>query len=179
MIFRNVWGFFVRTVLVLSVCGAVVPTAQAFDKPTSLSVIVASDFSPYSFTGPNGEPIGYIKDLWDLWARRNGVAVTYRPMDWRAGREAVATGTADVVGSMQNVGADGRLTLSAQSIALIPFHAFYNADVSEIIDAGSLKNVTVGAVEEGGCYDWLQRSGIPHIRTYPSITALVDSIRLG
>lgn len=179
MILRKVWLFLIRTARVLTVLGVALPIAPAFGKPAALSVVIASDYAPYSFATPAGEASGAIKELWDLWAQRTGVAVTYRSTDWRTGWDLVENGGADIVAGLPRVRADRRLIHSARALASIPFHAFRNAGVAGLTDDGSLDSFTIGAVGGGRCHDWLQRNGFRHLRTYQSFTALLDSVGRG
>lgn len=160
-------------------CGVVAPCAQAFEPPARLRVALADDNAPYSFTTAQGEPRGYVKDLWELWSQRTGVAITFQPMHWPAGVELVKFGGADVIAALPKGTADPSLRLSAQELAKVPQHVFYNRDIGDIADVDDLAPFTVGVVATGSCDSFMRRNDVAHLRPYPSINALVDAVARG
>ena len=67
---------------------------------TGIVVAQEADMAPMSFTGLNGEPKGYIIDLWRKWSAETGVPVHFHLVDWKDTLTAVRDGKADVHGGL-------------------------------------------------------------------------------
>lgn len=155
------------------------PPAVAFEKPTSLAVAIADNFSPYSFVSDGGDPRGYVKDLWDLWARRTGVAVRILPMEWPRELDELRAGRVDVLGAVPKGPEDDAMDYSAEPLAAVDHLAFYDQDIADVIDADSLQRYTVGVVSGGNCHRWLLHNRVFGVRAYPGFSALLDGFQRG
>ena len=69
-------------------------------KDTGLVIAQEADMAPMSFTGLNGQPKGYIIDLWRKWSAETGIPVTFLLTDWGETLTAVRDGRADVHGGL-------------------------------------------------------------------------------
>lgn len=76
--------------------------SEIFEPYQKRGIVVAqeSDMAPMSFRGPNGEPTGYIIDLWRKWSAETGVPVRFHLVDWVDTLSAVRDGQADVHGGL-------------------------------------------------------------------------------
>src|SRR5258708_4236806 len=68
-----------------------------FSPPARLTVVTDDNYPPYLFRTEDGSLQGIIKEKWDLWSARTGVAVTLEGMAWTKAQEAVQNGRADVI----------------------------------------------------------------------------------
>lgn len=75
---------------------------QVMMKYRQKGIVVAqdSDMAPMSFTGFDGQPKGFIIDLWNKWTAETGIPVTYYLVDWADSIAAVRDGRADVHGGL-------------------------------------------------------------------------------
>lgn len=87
---------------VLLPCGSLAGPDDLFEPYREKGIVVAqeSDMAPMSFTGPNGQPKGYIIDLWLKWSAKTGVPVRFYLVDWADTLTAVRDGKADVHGGL-------------------------------------------------------------------------------
>ena len=69
---------------------------SAATRPESITVVVASDYPPYSI-GSGADVQGILKDNWDLWSARTGITVNLQAIDWAKAQQAVLEGRADVI----------------------------------------------------------------------------------
>ena len=69
---------------------------SAATRPESITVVVASDYPPYSI-GSGAALQGILKDNWDLWSARTGITVNLQAIDWAEAQQAVLEGRADVI----------------------------------------------------------------------------------
>ncbi len=61
------------------------PSAADFVPPKTLTIGLDDNYAPYSFRPEHGEVQGIMRDLWDLWSRRTGVALRYQRSTGRSG----------------------------------------------------------------------------------------------
>lgn len=62
-----------------------------------LRVVTDNNYPPYVFPGPDGNPQGYVVDLWKLWEEKTGASVDFRAMQWADAQRAILDGRADVI----------------------------------------------------------------------------------
>jgi ABC-type amino acid transport substrate-binding protein len=142
-------------------------SAQDFVPPKTLTVTLHQDFAPYSFRPENGAVQGIMRDLWDLWSVRTGVAVQYVAVD-RDGRLGLLDqGRADVAGNI--LATDARTEnylLSTTSAIGLDVAIFFDRDISGITGVESLDGFTVGVMAGGNCAEWLRARAINRLREY-------------
>ncbi len=63
----------------------------------SLRVVTDNNYPPYVISNADGQPEGYIVDLWRLWERKTGVQVEFKAMQWADAQRAMHDGQADVI----------------------------------------------------------------------------------
>ncbi len=146
--------------------------AAGFVPPASLTVALDDDYAPYSFAAEHGDAQGIVRDLWELWSKKTGVAVRYRVTP-RVERMAMLDhGQADVVGFvMSTEQRESRYLLALAPVAKIDAAIFFGRDIQGIAGPDSLAGFTVGVTENGSCAEWLAAHGITRLRSYPSWTA--------
>ncbi|WP_448212264.1 transporter substrate-binding domain-containing protein [Colwellia sp. MEBiC06753] len=76
--------------------------AQAIAEPTTISppkkqfnIAFSTDSYPYQFIDDQGKPAGVMKDVWSLWANKQGVEVNFVTGNWHQTLEAVLTRKVD------------------------------------------------------------------------------------
>lgn len=75
---------------------------ESFEPYRETGIIVAQEanMAPMSFKEVNGEPKGYIIDLWRKWSAETGIPVHFYLVDWADTLTAVRDGKADVHGGL-------------------------------------------------------------------------------
>lgn len=63
----------------------------------SLTVVGDENYPPYLFKDDDGNTVGYLVDLWDLWQQKTGVEVNLVPTAWVNAQARVLHGDADVI----------------------------------------------------------------------------------
>ncbi len=66
------------------------------DVSGDLIVAISNHYPPISMLGVDGQPSGYIVDLWKEWSKQTGREIQFRASSWKETIEAVKSGEADV-----------------------------------------------------------------------------------
>ena len=171
-----------RSLLVLSIL-AFAPWLSAadasFTAPRKVVVVSDDNYPPYLFRGPDGALQGIIRDKWELWSRRTGVAVEVMGTNWVAAQDAVLRGDADVIEALSQTPARARLYEFPVSPATIQARVYFHKSISGIKDAPSMRGFTVAAKAGSACADWLKANGVGSIRAYPDSPGLVAAAAAG
>ena len=149
---------------------------EPWDGPERIVVAVDDNYPPYIFRDDTGRVQGILKDLWDLWSERTGVAVDLVASDWAEAQRRMAAGQADVIDTMFRTEARERLYAFSAPYATIDVPLFFHRDLSGIVDITSLRGFTVGVKDGDACVEWLSHRGITDIRPYPSYEAVVAAL---
>ena len=155
-------------------------TADEFTPPTHLTLSMEDDYAPYSFRPENGAVQGIMRDLWDLWSSKTGVALTFIPVGRDRRLQMLDEGTADVSGFV--VGTEERLEkylLAPAPAEQIQVVIFFDRDITGIGSVQSLEGFTVGVMDRGTCAEWLAKQGVPRLRNYASWDALYTAAARG
>ena len=149
--------------------------ANAAPAPTSIRVVLDDNYPPYIFRDSSGRMQGILKDLWDLWQQRSGIAVDFRPMDWGKARDMMESGQADVIDTIFETEARRKIYDFSRPYATIEVPIFFHQSISGIKDATSIKGFTVGVKDGDACIDFLKANGIDEFKRYASYEAEVKA----
>lgn len=175
-------GFGIAT-LVLWLLAAVPVAAQStadFVPPKSLTIALDDNYAPYSFRPEHGEVQGIMRDLWDLWAKRTGVAVQFEAIERSKRLKALDAGLVDVAGYV--VGTESRAEkylMAPVPPVEIDMVVFFDRDISGIAGVESLEGFTIGVMGNGSCAEFLTSHGITTLRSYPNWEALFTAAARG
>lgn len=160
-------------------CDVTMAWAEAIP-PKTLSVVLADNVGPARrMTDGTGAAQGYLRELWELWGRRNGVSVTFLNVELAEGLQALRDGRVDVMGALPaNLAAPG-IWPSAHELTTVSYHAFSRLDLHEIRNASDLMLLAVGVVENTGCAGWLRTLGHRNLHFYSSYPALLNAAEKG
>jgi PAS domain S-box-containing protein len=144
-----------------------------FVPPKTLVIALDDNYAPYSFRPENGAVQGIMRDLWDLWSRRTGVAVRYEAIERSKRLAALDSGRVDVAGYL--VGSESRS--EAYLMAPVPpveidIVVFFDRAISGIAGVESLDGFTIGVMGNGSCAEFLEAHGVKQLRVYPDWEAL-------
>ena len=148
---------------------------NAAPAPTSIRVVLDDNYPPYIFRDAGGQVQGIVKDLWDLWQKRTGIIVDFRPMDWGKARAAMEGGQADVIDTIFASEERRKLYDFSRPYATIDVPIFFHQSIGGITDAASLRGFTVGVKDGDACIDHLKAHGVTNLRHYASYEAAVKA----
>ena len=149
--------------------------ALADARQSAITVVLDDNYPPYVFRNSAGEVQGILKDRWDLWSKRTGIAVNLQATDWAKAQHIMRSGRADVIDTIF-VTDERKKTLDfSPPYANIDVLVFFHKSISGIVDAESLKGFSVGVKDGDACIDNLQSHGIVNLIKYPSYESLVSA----
>ena len=72
-------------------------------KTDALLISMDRAYPPMTFLNNQGNPAGFLVDLWRLWSKKTGLSIRFRENNWKDSLEAIRNGEADVhVGLFKN-----------------------------------------------------------------------------
>lgn len=163
-----------QTLAAATLCLALVAAAPAA-APQRLVVVADDHYPPYLFRDDDGRLQGIVKDTWELWSSKTGIAVEVRGMDWASAQQSVIDGKADVIED---------LALTPERAALFEFSAghastqarlYFNRSIGGIHGADEIRDFEVGAKEGSTCAGWLRDHGARRLRMYTDSEMLVQA----
>lgn len=96
--------FIVCLILAATICRAeeeFEPTKAEMYRAEGVTVVLPDDREPFSFMDADGKRTGYLPELWQAWAKHNGIEVRYEFMDDAAALEAMAANATDIHGGLR------------------------------------------------------------------------------
>ena len=161
--------------VVLTLFGGMAPACAqpAAVKPAAITVVLDDNYPPYIFRNSAGELQGILKDQWELWSRRSGIAVNLVATDWAKAQQIMRSGQADVIDTIFDTAERRKALDFSKPYVNIDVMVFFHKSISGIVDADSLKGFTIGVKDGDACIDLLQRHGVAGMLRYPSFDALV------
>lgn len=163
--------------VVLTLFGGMAPACAqpAAVKPAAITVVLDDNYPPYIFRNSAGELQGILKDQWELWSRRSGIAVNLVATDWAKAQQIMRSGQADVIDTIFDTAERRKALDFSKPYVNIDVMVFFHKSISGIVDADSLKGFTIGVKDGDACIDLLQRHGVAGMLRYPSYDALVKA----
>ncbi|MEW6165963.1 MAG: EAL domain-containing protein [Pseudomonadota bacterium] len=150
-------------------------TAAVAAPPSSIKVVTDDNYPPYIFRGADGQLKGILKDTWDLWEKRTGIAVELIGTSWIEAQNIMRSGQADVIETMFETDERKKLYDFSRPYAAIEVAIFFDSSISGITDAASLEGFTLGVKDGDACIEYLNNHGIVDLKRYPSYEALVKA----
>jgi diguanylate cyclase (GGDEF)-like protein/PAS domain S-box-containing protein len=152
--------------------------ARAFTPPATLTVVTDENYPPYLFRGDDGRLQGILKDKWDLWSARTGVAVRVEGMDWSLAQHLVQKGQADILEAVALTPQRAKLYEFSPPYSEVDARVYFHRSVSVSSHPASLAGFAVGAKEGSACGRLLADKGVA-VRGYPGSEAVVAAAIAG
>ena len=89
--------FFLLLLIILMVTGCSFGSQSSDTNKNKIVIGIDESFAPMGFRDENGEIVGFDVDLAKEAARRLGVKVEFKPIDWAKKREEITSGSIDVI----------------------------------------------------------------------------------
>ncbi|MFE8032602.1 ATP-binding protein [Thiohalocapsa marina] len=158
--------------VLLALC---LPTGLApAGEPDALRVVGDKNYPPYLFLDPDGEPRGYLVDLWQLWEQKTGIPVALHATTWGEAQRRVLSGEADVIENIFHTPAREALYDFSAPYATLPTAIYAHESIQGLRDIDSLRGLRVGVLEGDVCVEHLQQHGIDDLNLLPSYRALIQ-----
>ncbi len=152
------------------------PCVAEAPKPTGRSplvVVLDDNYPPYIFRDANGDLRGILPDQWALWARKTGVAVDLKAMEWAEAQRFMQEGRADVIDTLFYTEERAKAYAFTPPYAHIEVPVYAHRALGGISDIASLKGFTIGVKAGDAVIGHLTRRGIDTLKEYPSYEAVI------
>lgn len=179
---RNQKRCFLLPQFVIQWVGVLVVAFAAFGAhaaPKAVRVVSDNNYPPYLFLGPDGQPRGYIVDLWKLWEKKTGIHVDLEPMQWSAAQAAMRGGNADVVDMIFDTPERDGLYRFSPPYSTQTVGIYVDHTIQGIRDPRSLRGFQVGVERGDACVDKLHHLGIDNLSLYPNYQAILAAAQSG
>lgn len=163
----------VLAALVFAVALQISTACHGADAPKEIAVVLTNDFAPYSFQeSGSDQPRGVLRDLWDLWSRKTGIAVRFLVKNWGYLKpEPIPT----VYGTVAYTVAREGLYAFGPNPVSVPMYLYADRETGGVTNLSDLRGRAVGVVGKASCYAWLMDHNITRLELFPSFTAIVQA----
>jgi len=168
--------FFVM-ILVASAC----PMSQASEKPKDrLRINLRKDLPPLSFLNVDGQPAGFLVDMWKLWAEKTGQKIEIRVSAWKDTVESFKNGSADIHGAIFFSEERSQWMIFSQPFYELSMCVFFLKSKGVIRTIRELSGQETGVIE-GTAHIEALRKNYPEIKIVPfdNIEELIHAAREG
>jgi len=167
LLFRFTLAFALTVLLPLRA----LPGVQAAE----VHVVSDDNYPPYIFRAENGQPQGYLVDLWQLWERKTGIRVRLTATAWDEAQRMLLAGEADVIDAIYRTPArEPHYDFSAPYVSL-PVGIFAHNSISGIHDTASLRGFEIGAQAGDACIEKLQQAGVGTLVRFANYAELIGA----
>lgn len=93
-------GLLIHVSSIISVCHAAPLMDETWYREHGVRVVNQPDAAPMSFRDSDGNPKGFVIDLWKEWSKATGIPVTFHFATWGTSFKGVASGEYDILGGL-------------------------------------------------------------------------------
>jgi diguanylate cyclase (GGDEF)-like protein/PAS domain S-box-containing protein len=163
-------------VCLLSLLALVSPCqAQEQTASASIRVVLDDNYPPYIFRDSEGKLQGILRDTWDLWSKKTGIAVQLDGMDWGKAQKEMEAGHADVIDTIFETEKRLKIYDFSRPYATIEVPIFFDKEIGGISGIETLRGFTIGVKDGDACVERLVAGGIKNLKSYPSYEMLVTA----
>ena len=169
---------YILIILFVSVFAA--STGMAHSPPKQVVVAVGTDSIPYYFLDQENLPAGLVVDIWNIWARRTGIKVVFKPVPFYQTLIAVQNGEADVhAGCFFSQERSKTLDFIAP-VVKVRTHFFIKKNILGVKQLEDLRGFRIGIIKGDAAIDYLKQK-LPDatLSVYPDNQALFDAVKSG
>lgn len=145
----------------------------------SLRVVTDNNYPPYVISNTDGQPEGYIVDLWRLWEKKTGVRVEFKAMQWAEAQRAIHDGQADVIDMIFRTPVREQLYDFSPPYATLPVNIYVDASIHGVREAKELAGFTVGVQRGDACADKLASMGLYAMAAYANYSSILAAAQTG
>ncbi len=171
------WARVVRfLILAVAVFGAGGLTAESA-KPTAIRVVLDNNYPPFTFIDGEGVLQGILIDQWRLWEKKTGITVELHGMDWGQALKRMQAGEFDVIDTVFWTEQRARYFDFTKAYQKIEVPIFFDAEISGITDARSLRGFPVGVKAGDAAISLLRENGVETLLPFESYEAILKAAK--
>jgi two-component system sensor histidine kinase/response regulator len=124
--------------------------------PAMIKLSCGNDSAPYQFMNAEGQPDGFLVDLWKEWSDRTGIKVEFVLSDWNATLENIKTGITDGHTGLFYDASRADLMDFASKQYLSKVYFWVHNDFAHIKDVKQLRPFRVGVIKGDYAVDFIR-----------------------
>jgi PAS domain S-box-containing protein len=164
------------TILLLTVMlGAGLPGGAPQAAPERIRVIGDDNFPPYLFLNADGQPEGYLVDLWRLWEQKTGIPVDLNATAWAEAQATLLRGDADVIETLYRTPAREQHYAFSAPYSTQRSYVYAHHSISGVSSPSTLKGFQIGVEEGDACGEMLAARGIVTLQYYRDYSQLIQA----
>ena len=155
-------------------------TASAQDTKKSYRIAINHASDPYHFINESGEADGMLVELWQLWAKKQAVAVEFVPLSSQKAIQQTQSGEVDIyAGLFQNAEVESQLDLS-EAFFRQNSHLFLHRSIANIKSILQLTPYAIG-VFDGSSHEFTLKQKYPNltVKSFSDRNALYQAALAG
>lgn len=151
----------------------------AVGEQSALRVVTDDNYPPYVFRDAEGQPDGFIVDLWRLWEKKSGTRVEFKAMQWADAQQAMRDGQADVIDMIFRTPVREQLYDYSQPYANLPVNIYVDTSIHGVKSTAELTGFTIGVQRGDACVDRLSSLGFTRLAAYANYEAILAAAQAG
>ena len=142
-----------------------------------LRVVMDNTYPPYIFHDSTGQIQGILADQWRLWQEKTGIPVEIVAMDWKDALAGMKAGRFDVIDTAFYTEERAGWLEYGKAYARIEVAAFFNNEISGIVDVDSLKGFAVAVKEGDAAIELLRGHGVNNLLLYKGYEEMIQAAK--
>lgn len=143
--------------------------------PASIRVVSDNNYPPYLFLDADGNPQGYVVDMWRLFEVRTGIRIELVAMDWASAQREVLAGRADAIDMIfRTPGRDPYYDFTSP-YATQTIGIYVDRSLPGITDANSLRGLLVGVQRGDACIEALRSRNVTRLQYYTDYQQIINA----
>lgn len=156
-----------------------IAASASHSAPSTLRVVTDNNYPPYVVMSADGQPEGYVVDLWRLWERKTGVRVELTAIQWSEAQRAMWNNEADVIDMIFRTPVREQLYDYSPPYATLPVSIYVDTSIKGVHDASSLSGFTIGVQRGDACIDALTSQGVANLVAFPNYEGILAAASAG
>jgi len=152
---------------------------ELYAQTQHLRVVTDNNYPPYVYLNVNGQPEGYVVDIWKLWEQKTGVPVDLQVMQWSIAQRTILDGESDAIDMIFRTPVREQLYDYSEPYASLPVSIYVASSINGITDVPSLQGFTIGVQNGDACADKLVSLGIDNLISYPNYESILAAAKAG
>ncbi len=145
-----------------------------------LVIVAGQDSAPYYFADEQGQPQGWLIDLWRLWAVKTGRSISFRLVPFGDSIDTLASGRADIHAGLFFSEQRRESMDFVMPVVDVSTHFFFHKNIFGVHSLEDCLPYRIGIIRGDYAVEYLQRT-LPGatLAIYPDNQALFDAVERG
>lgn len=143
----------------------------------NISIVLDDNYPPFIFRDSENHIQGILVDQWDLWEKKTGINVTLQAMNWDDAKTTMSLGKADVIDTIFYTEERAKSYDFTKAYADIEVPIFFNANLSGINNAQSIRDFSIGVKKGDAAIDVLKSQGVQYFIYYDNYEQIIEAAK--